>query len=140
MAIMFSSLSLPGAQSSHTEYASCANSFAVRCSLSVRLLAVCYLLLRVSDEDDVGIDMAPDEGELAATKGPVEVAYKFRLEISDLLARRTVERLKPKVVRTGAANRIDDGFAIASKANISIPGPLEFQELEILAGFGGDQR
>src|SRR6266849_4644692 len=52
--------------------------------------------LGVADEDDVGVGVAADEGELAAVEGPVEVGYFFRLEIGDLLARGTVEGLEPQ--------------------------------------------
>ena len=77
------------------------------------------LRLGVADEDDVGLGVATDEAEFTAVEGPMKVAYFFRLEIGDLLAGGTVERLEPEVEDSTVANWIDGRFAVAGKANRS---------------------
>ena len=51
------------------------------------------LLLRVADENNVGIGVPAHQRQLFSIEGPVKVVNAFRLEIGDGVALRAIQRL-----------------------------------------------
>lgn len=68
-------------------------------------------------QHNIGVGVASDHPQLVTVERPVKVCDSFRLEVRDLLARRTVERLEPEVFCILVAESINDRFAIMAEAD-----------------------
>src|SRR5215471_20334842 len=96
------------------------------------LLGTKSLLLRVANEDDVGISVTADEAQLPAIKRPVKVSDALRSETGKLLSRRPVKRLLPQIVGILVAEGISYRFAIRREANTSLARMLQRREFRVL--------
>jgi hypothetical protein len=103
--------------------------------------------LRVADEDDVGLPVAADDGQLLAVIGVVEVADEFRLEVGELLSRRTVKILEPEIIGLAVTDGVNDSLAVtreqdravAEQHGVLCSGPFEIQEPDRLAEIDGQR-
>src|SRR5271166_6440182 len=86
--------------------------------------------------------MAANDGEMFAVEGEVEVANEFGLEVSELLAGRSVKILQPEIVGLAVAYGIDDPFAVSTESDRPDgvakselhAGPFEFEKTRGLVG------
>src|ERR1035438_8220442 len=85
------------------------------------------------------MDVAADQPQLAAVERPVKLRDVFRLEVGDLLSRRTVERLEPEVISVLVRERINDSFAIRGEADSPLDRALRVQKFRILGRIDRDQ-
>src|SRR5579863_4260699 len=86
--------------------------------------------------------MTANHTHLAAVERPVKIRDVFRLEIGELLPRRTVERLEPEVIGVLVSDRIDHSFAIMGKVDFSPSRnrALQIHKSRVLGRIDGKQR
>ena len=95
---------------------------------------ITQLWLGLLQQHDVRIRVAAKHAQLAAVERPVKVLDPFRLEVRDLLSRRTVERLQPEVCPILVSQSIDHSVAIMGEADrpIRLRRALKFYKSRIL--------
>jgi hypothetical protein len=100
-----------------------------------------YGLLRgVAKEDDVGVGVATEQGELGAVEGPVKIDNLLRREIGNLSSRRAVERLEPEIGGIFFAKRIEHCLPVVGKTDETVGRALERFEFYVLRVIEGKQR
>ena len=83
--------------------------------------------------------MATDDTQFSAVERPVKIPDVFRCEVGNLLSRRTVQRLKPEVIRVLVADGINYRIASLSESRNPLDWALQIEKLGILWRVDRDQ-